>query len=63
MSRRSFIPFVNVNTAFLTAFVLIVGFALKTISDSENLNSSTILTIVAVLSCYVQFFLPYQMIG
>lgn len=56
MSRRSFIPFVNVNTAFLTAFVLIVGFALKTISDSENLNSSTILTIVAVLSCYVQFF-------
>lgn len=56
MSRRSFIPFVNVNTAFLTAFVLIVGFALKAMQENAEIGSSTILTIAVVLSCYVQFF-------
>lgn len=53
MSRRSRIPFININTAVLMAFVLIIGFALKTFN---NINTSVILTITAILSCYVQFF-------
>lgn len=56
MSRRSWIPFINVNTAFLTVFVLIVGFALKAMQENTEIGSSTILTIAVVLSCYVQFF-------
>lgn len=55
MSRRSRIPFLNVNTAVLTAFVVIVGFALKAFEGSE-ITASMILTIVAILSCYIQFF-------
>lgn len=56
MSRRSLIPFVNVNTAVLTVFVLIVGFALKAVDEDMEIGPSTILTIAAILSCYVQFF-------
>ena len=55
MSRRSRVPFINVNTAVLTCFVLIVGFALRTF-NSEYLSPSVIMTIVAILSCYIQFF-------
>lgn len=55
MSRRSRIPFVNINTAVLTCFVLAIGFALKTF-HSEYMSPSVIITIVAVLSCYIQFF-------
>lgn len=55
MSRRSRIPFLNVNTAVLTAFVVIVGFALKAFESSE-ITASMILTIVSILSCYIQFF-------
>lgn len=55
MSRRSFIPFININTAVLTAFVLIIGFALKALGNVK-INSSVILIITAILSCYIQFF-------
>lgn len=55
MSRRSFIPFININTAVLTMFVLIVGFSIKTFENIE-ISASVILTIVAILSCYIQFF-------
>ncbi len=55
MSRRSRIPFINVNTAVLTCFVLIVGFALKTFNIGY-MSPSVIITVVAILSCYIQFF-------
>lgn len=55
MSRRSRIPFININTAVLTCFVLVVGFALKTF-NSEYMSPSVIITVVAILSCYIQFF-------
>lgn len=55
MSRRSRIPFININTAVLTAFIIIIGFALRTFENSK-ITASMTLTITAILSCYIQFF-------
>lgn len=55
MSRRSRIPFLNINTAVLISFVIVVGFLVKAFG-SEIVSPSMIMTMAAILSCYIQFF-------
>lgn len=55
LSRRSRIPFININTAVVLIAVLLIGFGLGSLSEGTA-PISLIMMVCAFLCCYLQFF-------